>query len=94
MCLWYNVVMVVATLIFVPFCLELQNAYNYYDDYVTGLLEPDPPNLFDFIVGQLCTLYCCSLNSNAMDWAINYSVLCPSWKRFSWSGYCQPTLQE
>ena len=90
----YNIVLLVAVFAFVPFWMHVLNGYNYYYDYTTGLFEPDPPDLFDFIVGKLCTVDYSSAHECGMDWGINYDLLYPSGSRFSWSRSCQPTFQE
>ena len=63
----YNIVLLVAVFAFVPFWMHLLNGYNYYYDYITGLFEPEPPELFDFIVGKLHTVDS-SAHKCAMNW--------------------------
>ena len=62
-----NIFLRVAVFAFVPFWMHLLNGCNYYYDYITALFEPDPPDLFDFIVGKLYTMDCSAQNC-AMDW--------------------------
>ena len=63
----YNIVLLVAVFAFVAFWMHLLNGYNYYYDYITGLFEPDPPDLFDFIVGKLFTVDYISVHRCTMN---------------------------